>query len=692
MYKRLFLIFVFITTTLIQTQLATADFLIANGSATEDAWVVYSTWRDAGNGWPAGFRTQGWYKIEPGSFRNLSVPADNGYVYIRVERPGGHEIEPPDHATRNNYQFWIHPSQVFTTVETVNGEFLNSNFNLRNLEQGALYAYRNGDQHIITETATCDISQNLPVDQLYTQAMRSVVWILNLDEESQGSGVLIDKERKLVVTNQHVTDNAGFVFVSFPVQDQDRKLIGDRNYYLENYLSLALNGYGTWARVIAEDAEKDLAILQLDFLPENSLEIDHDLGENISSNMRRDELVHILGNPGTLELWRWTLGLFHADAGDWLEINADVYGGNSGGPVLNGKGKLIGIISLSDRRTRTWAVPARYVKDLLDTVKPGHTFRIKNDDTISIDYHIKWSASDDWKLYSVRPNSSRTHWLNVSTVPQNYPKIAFDTNRRDQQTTYQFYELDTFLRYFGDNYGDRVSTFDVYEYVFDYNASTQKIELSRGNNSCVPADVNGDGKTDLQDLEFIAARIGTSWPGAADTDRDDDVDVYDIIFAAGLLCDAASAPSLEPETFPTLTAENLQRWITQAKQLNVSDPAFQKGIAFLEELLATLTRVAATSVETSLLPNYPNPFNPETWIPYKLSKPAEVTVTIYAADGQLIRTLVLGHQPMGTYQSKSRAAYWDGRNAVGEPAASGVYFYTLTAGDFSATRKMLILK
>ena len=96
--------------------------------------------------------------------------------------------------------------------------------------------------------------------------------------------------------------------------------------------------------------------------------------------------------------------------------------------------------------------------------------------------------------------------------------------------------------------------------------------------------------------------------------------------------------------------------------------------------------------ETVLLPNYPNPFNPETWIPYQLSKPADVNISIYAIDGKLVRTLVLGHQPVGVYESRSRAAYWDGKNGLGEPVASGVYFYTLTTGDFSATRKMLIRK
>ena len=95
---------------------------------------------------------------------------------------------------------------------------------------------------------------------------------------------------------------------------------------------------------------------------------------------------------------------------------------------------------------------------------------------------------------------------------------------------------------------------------------------------------------------------------------------------------------------------------------------------------------------TALLSNYPNPFNPETWIPYQLSAAAEVTVTIHASDGKLVRTLALGQMPAGAYSDKDRTAYWDGRNAAGEPVASGVYFYTLTAGDFSATRKMVIRK
>ena len=96
--------------------------------------------------------------------------------------------------------------------------------------------------------------------------------------------------------------------------------------------------------------------------------------------------------------------------------------------------------------------------------------------------------------------------------------------------------------------------------------------------------------------------------------------------------------------------------------------------------------------ETELLRNYPNPFNPETWIPYRLAQDAFVTLTIYDGSGQVVRTLDIGHQVASIYESRSKAVYWNGRNDFGETVASGIYFYTLTAGDFSATRKMVILK
>ena len=115
--------------------------------------------------------------------------------------------------------------------------------------------------------------------------------------------------------------------------------------------------------------------------------------------------------------------------------------------------------------------------------------------------------------------------------------------------------------------------------------------------------------------------------------------------------------------------------------------AFQFGIANLQRLLASIRPDT-----TALLANYPNPFNPETWIPYHLANDADVTLTIYDIKGAVVCWLDLGHQMAGYYADRTRAAHWDGRNNLGEPVGSGVYFYQLQAEDFSAMRKMVILK
>ena len=96
--------------------------------------------------------------------------------------------------------------------------------------------------------------------------------------------------------------------------------------------------------------------------------------------------------------------------------------------------------------------------------------------------------------------------------------------------------------------------------------------------------------------------------------------------------------------------------------------------------------------ETELLRNYPNPFNPETWIPYHLSEDADVNLTIYGINGEVVRDIDVGHQTAAKYDTRAKAIYWDGRNRFGEQVASGIYFYHLDAGDFSGTRKMVILK
>ena len=206
-------------------------------------------------------------------------------------------------------------------------------------------------------------------------------------------------------------------------------------------------------------------------------------------------------------------------------------------------------------------------------------------------------------------------------------------------------------------------------------------------------DVNRDGEVNILDLILVAQDIGkTSGTNLrTDVNGDGTRDIQDLVLVAshlGELSGPAAAPLLSQIlTQNRISPTVLQAWIVQAQAENDGSYAFQKGIANLQKLLTALA-----PEETALLPNYPNPFNPETWIPYQLAEPAEVTLRIYAIKGELVRTLALGHQPAGLYQTRTRAAYWDGKNALGEPVASGVYFYTLTASEFTSTRKMLIMK
>ena len=202
------------------------------------------------------------------------------------------------------------------------------------------------------------------------------------------------------------------------------------------------------------------------------------------------------------------------------------------------------------------------------------------------------------------------------------------------------------------------------------------------------ADVNGDGVTNLADLAIVAQAMGKPVENPrADVNGDGVVDAEDFALVAARLGEGEAAAPSQAALPAGLTLEKGEWALNFLYAENTGSPAFRRGIAKLEGILALLV-----PDKTLLLANYPNPFNPETWIPYQLSEPAAVTVTIYAATGAVVRRLDLGHRRAGSYDSRHRAAYWDGRNVQGEPVASGVYFYTLSAGDFSATRKMVIRK
>ena len=149
----------------------------------------------------------------------------------------------------------------------------------------------------------------------------------------------------------------------------------------------------------------------------------------------------------------------------------------------------------------------------------------------------------------------------------------------------------------------------------------------------------------------------------------------------------------------TFQRENPTLAAPQAAPMSLSDyPPFQELPPEIQEYLLqhfrefTNTEVWEIPEATALLPNYPNPFNPETWIPYRLAEATDVQITIYDIKGAIVRHLTFGHQLAGNYTDRTRAAYWNGRNENGEAVASGIYFYQLRAGDYTATKRMLILK
>ncbi len=209
---------------------------------------------------------------------------------------------------------------------------------------------------------------------------------------------------------------------------------------------------------------------------------------------------------------------------------------------------------------------------------------------------------------------------------------------------------------------------------------------SPGHLHSIPGDLNDDGVVNIQDLVLVASAFGQTG-GIADLNSDGTVNIQDLVMVASRF-GGTPAPSAK-----SLHASHVQHWLKLAERkvgrnsIPLEDHPYQKGIEVLEQLLATLIPKSS-----ALLPNFPNPFNPETWIPYRLAKSADVQITIYDARGSVVRQLDMGHRSAGMHQTRSSAAYWDGKNDMGESVASGVYFYTLTAGDFTATRKMLILK
>ena len=208
-----------------------------------------------------------------------------------------------------------------------------------------------------------------------------------------------------------------------------------------------------------------------------------------------------------------------------------------------------------------------------------------------------------------------------------------------------------------------------------------------GTRKTLVADVNQDGVVNILDLVLVAGRFGQTGEDSADVNGDDIVNILDLVLVAGAFGNTTAAPAMHPQALELLTATEVKQWLHQAHGLALTDATSQRGVIFLKRLL-----VALTPKKTALLPNYPNPFNPETWIPYRLATDADVQLTIYDIKGAVVRRFPLGHQSAGFYTARSKAVHWNGRNESGESVASGVYFYQLRAANYFAVRRMVIVK
>ena len=323
-----------------------------------------------------------------------------------------------------------------------------------------------------------DDSEN---ERIYDRAIRSTVIVNNIDSGLTASGVLIDKTLKLLVTNQHVVRGADRVDVIFPVFDVSRlnhsftmgrnRMIVDRAFYLQYEPLSRILGYYVTGRIIAEDYENDLAIVSLESVPHEATEI------NIvrhCETMNEGDPVHILGHPDRLGLWRWTGGHFQGCDDDVVRVGTTTIAGNSGGPVLDAHGYLIGIHSRSDRHMSSFEIPAIRVVDLVSSLKAANVYSIENRTTSRINFTSWMASDDDPESFSVEPETHLTLWNYFQPTPE----IRFDYDMT-KNTRWKRCRLESYRRHIvPDDASNRLTRrLDARKYHFVYIPDTLEIEV-----------------------------------------------------------------------------------------------------------------------------------------------------------------------------------------------------------------------
>ncbi|MBT5534769.1 T9SS type A sorting domain-containing protein, partial [Candidatus Poribacteria bacterium] len=201
-------------------------------------------------------------------------------------------------------------------------------------------------------------------------------------------------------------------------------------------------------------------------------------------------------------------------------------------------------------------------------------------------------------------------------------------------------------------------------------------------------DVNDDGRVDILDLVTVAQTFGASGADlAGDVTGDGTVNILDLVLVAAHFGEATVVGAAPARTPRPSDASMIEDWLDAARGADDGSAGHRRGIETLRRLLAGLTPDT-----TALLRNYPNPFNPETWIPFRLSSEAQVAITVYDVTGKVVREIDVGALAPGDYLTQGRAAHWDGRNLIGEPVGSGVYYIELRAGTYRAVDRLIMAK
>jgi len=321
--------------------------------------------------------------------------------------------------------------------------------------------------------------------RIYRKVVPGVVWIRNHIDKSvfTGTGFLIDRRNKLVVTNHHVAQRKARVDVFFPAPDGKGSWVAKPSYYTDNLPALKKAGYYAEGALVAYDPAADLAIYKVSAVPDTA----HEFGV-ANADPRTDDKLHVLGNPAARDLWRYcvaiepvvtTLRTSASNAEDAysykaLSMTSSTFGGNSGGPVLNDAGAVVGVLSRGggEGGKSAVAVHRSELTALLATMKPHAVFSIENPTRVALNYQVKWDDGE-WKSYTENAGGySRTFW---NTKSGTVPYLRYDCSN-DPGVQEKLYKINTFGVYLGKNVSPKLKD-HAKEYHFQFDKTGKTIEV-----------------------------------------------------------------------------------------------------------------------------------------------------------------------------------------------------------------------